>query len=191
MTSRLKNIREACHLTQEELSAKSGISVRTIQRIEAGTAPKGFTLKALAAALEVSEKELLTPAPSQEETEVEQPIVTPSETTDSDNTLVKIINLSSVPFAWCPLANFLVPLLIMLLSRQKSTLARQIISLQIFIAILFPVIFMIIIFLKLGRHSAIITMVALTLANLFIILRNTYEIDKRKKLRYHLNFNII
>lgn len=180
MTSRLKNIREACHLTQEELSAKSGISVRTIQRIEAGTAPKGFTLKALAAALEVSEKELLTPAPSQEETEVEQPIVTPSETTDSDNTLVKIINLSSVPFAWCPVANFLVPLLIMLLSRQKSALARQIISLQIFIAILFPVIFMIIIFLKLGRHSAIITMVALTLANLFIILRNTYEIDKRK-----------
>mgnify|MGYP003598873837 CR=1 FL=1 len=44
------------NLTQEELAEKSGISVRTIQRIESGTKPKGYTLKALAAALGISEK---------------------------------------------------------------------------------------------------------------------------------------
>ncbi len=43
--SKLKKIREKLNLTQEELSEKSGISVRTIQRIESGNEPKGQTLK--------------------------------------------------------------------------------------------------------------------------------------------------
>jgi len=42
--SKLKRIREEQHLTQEELSANSGISVRTIQRIESG----GITQRAYA-----------------------------------------------------------------------------------------------------------------------------------------------
>ena len=46
------------NLTQEELSEKSKISVRTIQRIEAGTEPKGHTLRALARALDVEEYSL-------------------------------------------------------------------------------------------------------------------------------------
>ena len=45
--SKLREIRERHNLTQEELSEKSGISVRTIQRIESGTEPKGHTLKIL------------------------------------------------------------------------------------------------------------------------------------------------
>ena len=57
--SELKKIRERQNLTQEELAEKSGISVRTIQRIEAGTNPKGYTLKTLASSLDVSEKDLL------------------------------------------------------------------------------------------------------------------------------------
>ena len=59
--SELKRIREEQHLTQEELAEKSGLSVRTIQRIEAGTEPKGYTLKTLASSLSVSEKDLLNP----------------------------------------------------------------------------------------------------------------------------------
>ena len=43
--SQLKKIREEKNLTQEKLAQQSGISVRTIQRIEAGTDPKGDTLK--------------------------------------------------------------------------------------------------------------------------------------------------
>lgn len=34
-------------MTQEELAEKSGVSVRTIQRIEAGTQPKGYTLNSI------------------------------------------------------------------------------------------------------------------------------------------------
>ncbi len=53
--SRLKEIREQKNLTQEELLEQSNISVRTIQRIEAGTEPKGHTLKILAKSLAISE----------------------------------------------------------------------------------------------------------------------------------------
>lgn len=57
--SRLKDIRELQNLTQEELSQKSGVSVRTVQRIETGKEPKGYTRRVLAKALDVEENELL------------------------------------------------------------------------------------------------------------------------------------
>ena len=60
--SELKKIREAQHLTQEELAVKSGLSVRTIQRIESGTIPRGYTLKTLASSLSIPEEDLLIPA---------------------------------------------------------------------------------------------------------------------------------
>lgn len=56
--SKLKKLRELQNLTQEELSEKSGISVRTIQRVETGKDPKGYTLRTLAKALEVEESQL-------------------------------------------------------------------------------------------------------------------------------------
>jgi len=55
----LKVFREKQNLTQEELSKKSGISARTIQRIEKGKEPKGYTLRVLAKALMIEENELL------------------------------------------------------------------------------------------------------------------------------------
>jgi transcriptional regulator with XRE-family HTH domain len=188
--SELKKIREEKNLTQEELAEKSGLSVRTIQRIEAGTYPKGYTLKTLASTLNISEKDLVKQEIRQENL-IENPIV-PTEKYEVQNfTLTKIINLSSVPFAWLPIANFLPPLLIMLFTKEKSPIVKQIISLQIFLAIISPVIFMIVALLKLGSLSVMMTMIVLTLANIYIILRNAYEIDKKQILRYKLNFNII
>ena len=200
--SELKKIREEKNLTQEELAEKSGISVRTIQRIEAGTEPKGYTLKTLASTLDISEKELLIPIIQSEEIKIEEPILinefetkkqisTVEEVELFNSTLIKIINLSSLPFAWFPIANFLPPLLIMIFTKEKSQLAKEIISLQIFLAIVSPIIFLIVAFLKLGSASVMMTMVGLTLTNVFIIVRNAYEIDKRQCLRYKLNFNII
>lgn len=192
--SQLKKIREEKNLTQEELAEKSGISVRTIQRIEAGTDPKGYTLKTLVATLAISEKDLLEqeiPEEIQQETVTDKslPFIEKEEVFHS--TLIKMINLSSLPFAWFPFVNFLPPLLIMLFTKEKSQIAKQIVSLQIFLAIIAPVIFMIVALLKLGSPSVMITMILLTLANIYIILRNAYEIDKEKKLHYKLNFNIL
>lgn len=189
--SELKKIREEKNLTQEELAEKSGLSVRTIQRIEAGTEPKGYTLKTLASSLEISEKDLLIAEISNKEIKVEEPILMTEKDEVFNSNLVKMINLSSLPFAWFPIANFLPPLLMMFFTKEKSQIVKQIISLQIFLAIISPIIFMLVALLKLGSESVMITMVFLVLANIYIILRNAYEIDKRKKLYYKLNFNIL
>lgn len=191
--SELKKIRETKNLTQEELAEKSGISVRTIQRIEAGTIPKGYTLKTLAKSLEVPEKDLLISEPLKEEITVDEVSLVTEKENDSpfNSGLIKIINLSSLPLAWLPIANFLPPLLIMLFTKEKSQIVKQIISLQIFVAIISPIIFMLVALLKLGSESVMITMVFLVLVNIYIILRNAYEIDKKQSLCYKLNFSII
>ena len=190
--SELKKIREEQNLTQEELAEKSGISVRTIQRIEAGADPKGYTLKTLALSLNITEKELLAQdIPAEIEIKAEEPVLAGEKERPVNYTQVKMINISSLPFAWFPVANFLLPLLVMFFTKQKSSIAKQIISLQIFLAVISPVIFMMVAFLKLGSSSVLITMILLTLANIYIILRNAYEIDRKQKLFYKLNFSII
>ena len=78
--SRLQEFRESLNMTQKELFEKSGISVRTIQRIEAGTEPKGHTLKILATTLGISENDLLKKNEGAGEL---------------NYTLLKLINLSS------------------------------------------------------------------------------------------------
>lgn len=189
--SELKKIREEKNLTQEELAEKSGISVRTIQRIEAGTEPKGYTLKTLASTLEISEKDLLVSEILNEEIKVEEPILATEKDEVFNSKVIKMINLSSLPLAWFPIANVLPPLLMMFFTKEKSQIVKQIISLQIFLAIISPIIFLLIALLKLGSESVMITMVFLVLTNIYIILRNAYEIDKKQKLHYKLNFNII
>jgi transcriptional regulator with XRE-family HTH domain len=50
----LKKLREGKHLSQEQLATMSGLSVRTIQRIESGSRSSVESLKSLAAALDTS-----------------------------------------------------------------------------------------------------------------------------------------
>tara|TARA_R110002049_G_C8880421_1_gene539895 strand:- start:319 stop:471 length:153 start_codon:yes stop_codon:yes gene_type:complete len=49
--SKLCEYREKLNLTQDELAEKAGLSVRTIQRIESGVEPRGYTLSILSYAL--------------------------------------------------------------------------------------------------------------------------------------------
>ncbi|PRB00454.1 DNA-binding protein [Chryseobacterium sp. MYb7] len=191
--SKLKTIREQKNLTQEELSEKSKISVRTIQRIESGTEPKGHTLRTLAQTLEIEEVELLqTPLPiinepDEVETKVEEePIPIPV-----NYSYIKIINLSSLLFILLPPLNILVPLLLMFTMKQKNSLVRQIISVQMIWTVMAPVIFFTGIFLKLGRPFTLILMALIVLSNVFIIIRNAAEIDRNKKLYFYLKFSMI
>lgn len=178
--SKLKKNREKLNLTQEELSDKSGISIRTIQRIESGNEPKGQTLKLLAKTLGIKENELL----EKEETKIE-----------INSTLIKIINLSSLPFTIIPPANIIIPLVIMFAKKQFNPLAKQIVSIQILWLILAAIIFMLSSFMKnwfsLGNNFILIVMILLVLSNVFIILINAAEIDKKGKLFFRLNFSII
>lgn len=179
--SKLKILREQQHLTQEELSEQSGISVRTIQRIEAGTIPKGHTLKILSKTLHVDESVLL-PEKETKSNEETKPI---------NYTFIKLINLSSLLFIILPPLNIFAPLVLRSILKQKNPITNQIVSIQILWSILAPIIFMLVILMKLGNKATLITIIVLLLSNVFIILRNTAEIDRNKKLYILLNFNII
>ena len=178
--SKLKEIREKLNLTQDELAEKSGISVRTIQRIESGNEPKGHTLKQLASTLEINQSELLNE-------EVIHPV--------SNYTLIKIINLSSIPFTIIPLANIAVPLLIMVVKKRFDPLAKQIISVQILWLIVAAIIFMLSVFMikwfSLNKQLVLVVMILLVLSNVAIILRNAAEIDKKGKLFISPGFSLI
>lgn len=192
--SKLRAAREQKNLTQEELSEKSKISVRTIQRIEAGTDPKGHTLKALAKALEIEETSLqdsIIPDVDDEITDEVILEVKEEQQPEINYSLIKIINLSSLLFTLLPPLNILVPLLLMFTMKQKNSLARQIISVQMIWTVIAPIVFMLGIFLKPGPKLTLIIMILIVLSNIFIILRNAAEIDRNKKMYFRLKFNMI
>lgn len=187
--SQLREIREKKHLTQEELSGMSGISVRTIQRIESGTIPKGHTLKALMKSLDTSEKELLGIADPIENPPIGQ--IKPSSEPVVNLSKIKLINLSSLLFVWLPPLNILLPLLLSFWLKERNALTRQIISVQLLWTILAPIVFLIGIFLKLGHKFTIWLILGIALSNVIVILVNAAEIDRRQMLRFRLKFNIL
>lgn len=184
--SKLKYNRERLNLTQEELAEKSGVSVRTIQRIEAGTTPKGYTLKVLAESLGVPQSELLTPTETVIETAGQAPV---------NDTLLKLINLSSLPVCFLPPVNIALPLFIMFIKKEFSPMAKQLVSVQILWTVLSFVIFMLSAFLKnwysLGNKFSLVVMVLLVVSNMAIIFINAAALDKRKALRIQLKFSLI
>ncbi|MBC7557317.1 MAG: helix-turn-helix transcriptional regulator [Chryseobacterium sp.] len=189
--SNLKKIREFQNLTQEELSSKSGISVRTIQRIEAGNEPKGYTLRILAETLNIAKTELLKQSYKFDRSATEEKTENESLETLSNSGKIKLINLSSLPFVIVPLLNILAPLLLNLIFKIKAPIIKQIISLQIIWTVFAPILFFLGIFLKLGSRFTIVLMILLILSNVFLILRNAFEIDRNEKLYYKLNFSMI
>ncbi|EZH75162.1 hypothetical protein ATO12_10585 [Aquimarina atlantica] len=177
--SKLVAYREKLNLTQEELSKKSGISVRTIQRIESGIDPKGYTLKALAKALDVDEIDLLNKD---------------NLTVEPNYNLVNIINLSSLIVVFIPVVCFLIPLVITLIKKQLNALTAQIITIQILWSVIMIVVYLtgnIIDLGELGRNIVIALLLLLLLANVLIILRNSIELHKNNKLYFKLKFSII
>lgn len=169
--------REKLNLTQEELATKAGLSTRTIQRIEKGNVPKGHTLKVLAAALNVAPEVL------------KEHQIQPEKTTINYQ-MAKLINLSSLPFVILPLANIIVPLLIMWHKKQFNPITKQIVSLQILWSILTLILgFIVVVFIK--NTPILLFLTGAVLVNLFIILKNTAALDKKQDLAIQLNFNII
>ncbi len=178
--TKLKRERKKLNLTQEELAEKSGISVRSIQRIEAGSKLKGHTLKALSKALEIDEDSLLEKRVKQKEL---------------NYTLIKYINLSSILFIVLPPFNIIVPIVIMFAKKEFNNLTRQIVSIQILWTFFFIIFFLVGIIIKkwflLNNKVNLILLLLPIIFNLFIIIRNSAEIDKQKKLYVKLNFSII
>lgn len=178
--STLLKYREQLNLTQEELATKSGISVRTIQRIEAGTKPKGYTLESLSKALHINKKELLEEKKELEENNIQ---------------LIKHINLSSILLLIIPLGSIMMPLIIMRWKKEFNAITKQIVSIQIVWTLSFLIIIVAVAFLSklfsVDKTAVPIAMLISIIANLYTILRNTAALEKNGKLHIKLNFNIL
>ena len=174
MLMNIKSLREQKHLTQEELAQESGISIRTIQRIEAGQEPKGHTAKALMEALDL---------------DITAFSKTPKE--DLNYSLIKIINISSVFVCFIPLLNVLLPLSIMFYKKQFNILTKQILSLQILWTITSFLIFVLTASLtnalSLNHRLPLWVLITLVIINVILIFKNATSINKNKKLYFKLN----
>ena len=171
----LKSLREQKHLTQEELAQESGISIRTIQRIEAGQKPKGHTAKALAKALDLN-LNTINEAPRE----------------DLNYSLIKIINISSVFVCVVPLLNIILPLAIMYYRKQFNSITKQIVSLQILWTIASFLIFVLTASLtnalSLNHRFPLWVLITLVIINVILVFKNAASIDKNKELFFKLNF---
>lgn len=177
---KLAQYREQQNLTQEELAGKAGISVRTIQRIEAGATPQGYTLKTLASVLEISEASLL-------EDSSKNNLPTPH--------LLKIINLSSLAFLILPFGNIIVPIIIMYVKKEVNSLTKQLVSVQILWTLIVCLLMItspfFIGWLSLPKQAIIFILLGAMVVNLIIILLNAREIHNHNKLYCKLPFSVL
>ncbi len=178
--SELFKYREKLNLTQEKLAKKANISVRTIQRIEAGKELKGHTLEALSRALGVSRDKLVLNSTKREEI---------------NWSLLKLINISSMFLIFIPLTSVLFPLIITYWKKAFNPITKQIITIQIIWTFLLPLVILLGAFVgkmvNLNNHMVPIVILLMLFGNAYIIIRNTIELDKNRTLSIYLNFSIL
>ncbi len=124
--ARIQALRKSKGYSQELLAEQSGVSLRTIQRVEQGeTVPRGHTVQALATALDVPLEALLTePVATAIEPVRPSPVETsapplPTATAPSpvrplraDPQLLELLNLSALCLLVFPFLNLVVPYLL-------------------------------------------------------------------------------
>jgi len=118
LAQRIKDLRNRKGFSQDELSEKTGLSLRTVQRIENGeTEPRGDSLKRLAMAFDVSPDEII------------------DWTVQEDKGFLISLNLSALSFILFPLLGIIVPLIIWISKKDKirniNEIAKEILNFQI------------------------------------------------------------
>jgi transcriptional regulator with XRE-family HTH domain len=124
IAEKLKYFRHINCLSQEKLAEISGISIRTIQRIEEGkSVGSGYTINALAKTLHIHSTDLMN-AVSQKALPV-----------PGNTSKLKILNLSAIAMLLIPLANICIPAYIYWKNRDDEKvkhIGSKIVSFQIF-----------------------------------------------------------
>ncbi|GAB3333050.1 hypothetical protein GCM10027429_13170 [Marivirga atlantica] len=180
MKNEVQQLREEQNLTQAELAAKSGVSLRTIQRIEAGYRPKGFTLRAIAKALEVKPDVLVQ-----------------NNSLDSEIDRAKIINISSLSFLLLPFGNIIIPAILTSRTKNKraKALGKSVLSIQIVWTCITCILMIVSPFLQVQLSLKIplfmVFLVVLICINAIIILKNGYSLNQHQELAIKLKNSIL
>lgn len=138
MKNKVKFLREQRNLTQTELAEKSGLSLRTVQRIESGSPLKGFTLNAIAATLACEPRNLFE--------------------NDADRTTVdraKLINLSALSGLVVPFAGVIFPMILTYRTKDalNKELGKGIVGVQLVLALLLGLLMVVSPFLQLALST--------------------------------------
>ncbi len=179
MKNKIELYRKKLHYTQSELAEKSGLSLRTIQRMENGSMPSGYTLKSLARVLEVEPDDLI------------------QNNTEDNLQQVRIINISSLSFILVPFANIILPCILIYKSSQKSTkeIGMKIVDVQIVWTLTAAIVLAICPYLQvklsIQMPLILIALLILVLLNVYIIIRNSISLSSNRILSIQLNINIL
>ena len=182
---KLKALRHQKSMSQEVLADESGLSLRTIQRIENGeTNPTADSLKRLANGLNVNPDELIDWAIKE------------------NKQYLIFLNLSAFSFLLFPLLGILLPFIFWTSKKDKiknaNTLGRDLINFEItWTLLLFFIPFLLFVISKIGiidnvslRLIFIITGL-MYLINLIFILFNTFRLSNEKDVMYYPRVNFL
>lgn len=175
---RIKELRKQKGMSQEFLADESGLSLRTIQRIENGeTNPTGESLKRLSNALNVNPDELI------------------DWSIKEDKRYLTFLNLSALTFLFFPLLGILIPFILWTSRKGKikniNKLGKDLINFEItwtlllfFIPIVLFLTSKIGILKNLTLSIIFIVIGGMYLINLIFILLNTLRISNEKDVIY-------
>lgn len=178
MKNKIQLLREKNRLTQKELAEKAGLSLRTIQRIEAGSIPKGFTLKALAESLNTTPENLI----EKEDNNVER---------------AKLINSSALFGLIIPFGGIIFPLIFTYKTQDvyNKQLGRNIVALQIILSVTMSLFLIASPFLQKGLSVKfpvfLIVLITFLFLKLLAIIINGIALNKNKDLHTKLKFNFL
>lgn len=179
MKNKVKILREEKNMTQNELAEKSGLSLRTIQRIEAGNILKGHTLKTIAKTLETDSENLIF---KNENPEIER---------------AKLINLSALSGLIVPFGSIILPLLLTYKTKDhlNKEIGKQIVSVQIILSLLLSVIMIICPFVQkifsVKVPLFIFPLITILSLKLLILIVNGISLNKKQELAIKLKTNIL
>lgn len=166
--SKLAVYRRKKGLTQENLAELSGVTTRTIQRIEKGSVvPHVQTLKILADCLEI-DPELLMDAAEGSASLQEQPVV-------EQSSITPLFHLSALIGMCLPILNIVFPFILWLLKRKEhpedDEQGKQVLNFHLSMSmLLFPAIAVMVFYFPIGFPLVVLIyvfMVCMTLLNLY------------------------
>jgi len=176
---RVKELRNQKGMSQEVLADESGLSLRTIQRIENGeTNPTGDSLKRLSNALNVNPDELI------------------DWSIKEDKRYLIFLNLSALTFIFFPLLGILVPFMLWTSRKGKikniNTLGKDLINFEItWTIMLFFIPFLLFLCTKIGLLESLTLKIIIAVTgimyfiNLIFVLINTFRISNEKNAVYY------
>jgi len=176
---RIKELRKQKGMSQEFLAEESGLSLRTIQRIENGeTNPTGESLKRLSNALNVNPDELI------------------DWSIKEDKKYLTFLNLSALTFLFFPLLGILIPFILWTSRKGKikniNKLGKDLINFEItWTLLLFFIPFLCFLMSKIGVLKSLtlsiifIIIGVMYFINLIFILLNTLRISNEKDIIYN------